>query len=43
MHSRLFRSRAQAEAELIDVVADEPEWVDLLSVVEVELPEPSLN
>jgi hypothetical protein len=39
----LYRSREQAERELVEIVEDEPEWRSILAVVEVDLPEPSAN
>ena len=39
----LYRSRVEAENDLRDAVADEPDWIDSLSVVQVDLPEPTLN
>jgi hypothetical protein len=33
----LFLTREAAEAELREILGDEPEWADVLSVVEVEL------
>jgi ssRNA-specific RNase YbeY (16S rRNA maturation enzyme) len=39
----IYRTRAEAEKELQDAFSDEPAWTDVLSVVELELPEPDLN
>jgi hypothetical protein len=39
----IYRSREQAEEELRQAVEDEPEWSSLLSVVPLDLPEPSPN
>ena len=40
----LYTTRERAEAELAEVLADEPDWRDVLSVVPVILGgEPSLN
>jgi hypothetical protein len=39
----VYPSREQAEKELREAVEDEPEWVSLLAVVPVDLPEPDPN
>jgi hypothetical protein len=39
----LYRTREQAEEELRQAIEDEPEWTTLLSVVPVDLPEPTVN
>jgi hypothetical protein len=39
----IHRSQEADDAEFRDILRDEPEWVSLLSVVPVELPEPHPN
>ena len=39
----LFPDREAAEAMLVECLADEPEWADVLSVERVELAAGSLN
>ena len=39
----IYRSRDQAEEELRQAVDDEPEWSSLLTVIPLDLPEPSPN
>jgi hypothetical protein len=39
----IYRSREQADEELRQAVDDEPDWVDSLTVVRVDLPEPCRN
>jgi hypothetical protein len=39
----IYRSREQAEEERAAAVADDPDWVVLLSVVRLDLPEPHPN
>ncbi len=35
----LFVSRQAAEAELLEILEDEPEWVNVLRIVSIELDE----
>jgi hypothetical protein len=39
----LFLSREDAEAELDEILQDEPEWKDILSVVPIELDERNVS
>jgi hypothetical protein len=39
----IYRSRERAEKEMLDAVEDEPDWIDVLSVVPIDLPEPQPN
>jgi hypothetical protein len=39
----IYRSREQAEEELRQAVEDEPGWIDVLSVIPLDLPEPGTN
>lgn len=40
---KIYPTRAAAEEALEEVLADEPDFVDILSVEAIELPESSLN
>jgi hypothetical protein len=39
----VFLSREAAEAELREILQDEPSWVDVLSVVPIELDERTVS
>jgi hypothetical protein len=39
----IYCTREEAEKELDDAINDEPAWTDVLSVVELDLPEPDPN